>query len=131
MKGIVVFGMIFCGLFFVWQGGKAQTMLEFSQVLLVNSNVQTVPVGKVWKVSSIAPTLGHRSSSSSTPPYEYYIQLNGQQRYCGHGSCQNTTYSYGIPASSIVLDFWLPAGTTLAAGTNVGEVSVIEFNVIP
>jgi hypothetical protein len=26
---------------------------------------------------------------------------------------------------------WFPAGTTLAASTNVGFISVMEFNVVP
>jgi hypothetical protein len=27
--------------------------------------------------------------------------------------------------------FWLPAGTTLAAGSGIGLISVIEFSIIP
>jgi hypothetical protein len=37
----------------------------------------------------------------------------------------------GYSANLVFQPLWLPAGTTLAAGTNVFGVSVIEFTVVP
>jgi hypothetical protein len=36
-----------------------------------------------------------------------------------------------VTAQPTKLPLWLPAGTTLAAGTKVSAISVLEFNIIP
>jgi hypothetical protein len=40
-------------LVFVYAGLNAQQSLEFSQGLIMDNNVQTVPAGKIWKVTGI------------------------------------------------------------------------------
>ena len=126
MKKLIVIASLFSVVSMVAQGN-----LQFNQVKLV-STVETVPVGKVWKVTGILPSSGFRyTSSSSTPPYEYGLLVNGIQRIIGHGSYVNGYYSSGFTAQSFGGDLWLPGGTTLAAGSNVGEISIIEFNIVP
>lgn len=118
---------------------QAQGELQFNRVVLV-SGAQTVPAGKVWKVEGAAvsaapdpPTLqSHKNIATAN------ILINGNT------TVVNATYTaYGVPAVSwgtsaaittgnpTRFPLWLPAGTTLAASTNVVYVSVIEFNVVP
>jgi hypothetical protein len=128
MKKLYLFLVI---IFFAGIKLHAQQNLQFNQVILVNTTAQTVPSGKVWKITGFMPSIGFRSTSGSTSPYEYLIQVNGVNRVFGHGSYMNTSYGVAFPISNINSEFWLPAGTTLAAGSNVGEISVIEFNIVP
>ena len=104
---------------------NAQNQLTFNQVLLVSS-LDTVPQGKVWKVTNILPTLDGTGSSE--------IQVNGNDivvafaigdaQYVGNANYVSHDYSYnGLQGA-----YWLPEGTTLQAGTNVQYISVIEFN---
>ncbi|MBM3171360.1 MAG: hypothetical protein FJZ75_07110 [Bacteroidetes bacterium] len=92
---------------------QAQT-LQFSQVLLV-STTQTVPANKVWKVESVMPinqqSIYHQIVVNST------TIIVGTTNYTG-------SWFNAFP-------MWLPAGTTLAAGSTVFRVSVIEFTVVP
>lgn len=118
---------------------NAQGTLQFNQVKLVSS--ETVPSGKVWKVVSVISTSdlsiagGVDASSKSTQiaidGITCYVVQNSSWIGSSSGSNANPRpYGYSSVAPT-ALPLWLPAGTTLAAGTNVSKVSVIEFNVIP
>jgi hypothetical protein len=115
--------------------------LQFNQVKLV-STVETVPVGKVWKVESASfaggsvfcvggPPAGATVYCGSQALQNYGIvgvmsfNINGQTNYIS-----NLTHS-GISTQITPFPFWLPAGSTLAASTNMRYLSVIEFNIIP
>lgn len=134
----------------------AQGNLQLNQVKLVTS-VETVPVGKVWKVESALtgeeryPTSGTTLASNSR-----FILVNGTS-ICVHeehvattgvgfnGCCgggfwmsnvgmavnSTTPVLVQVTAQPTKLPLWLPAGTTLAAGTKVSSISVLEFNIIP
>ena len=105
---------------------NAQNQLTFNQVLLVSS-LDTVPQGKIWKVTNILPTLDGSGSSK--------IQVNGNDIVVAFSMSSNTqnsssgnfennhNYYNGLQGS-----YWLPEGTTLQASTNVQYISVIEFN---
>ena len=102
----------------------AQNSMEFSRVLLVET-LDSVPQGKIWKVSNILPTL---NGSGSTR-----IQVNGNDIVVSYGASA-TTYAYNNVGHSYNYNglqgpYWLPEGTTLQAGTNVQYISVIEFNI--
>lgn len=109
---------------FISNSLQSQT-LQFSQVLLI-STVQTVPANKVWKVEAVIP---------DGPT------LFNQYNWGTQGSCRitinnHTTAISGWQASGTILysfnqPLWLPAGTTLAAGSNTFRISVIEFTVVP
>jgi hypothetical protein len=113
------------------KAAAAQGTLQFNQVLLISSNPETVPAGKVWKVTGYAASIFYGTSSSTTaaPGFTYFI--NGNTRYFGHRGTLHTSYNASVPGSNYFTPFWLPAGTSLQAGSGVGEISVIEFNVIP
>lgn len=116
MKNVLV--LMACAL-----GGMAwgQT-LQFSQVLLIGSNTQTVPAGKVWKVETVLPEGQGITSLSRTP---LFIAVNANS--VGMGGFINYGSTLDIHSQPV----WLPAGTTIAAGQNVFRVSVIEFTVLP
>jgi hypothetical protein len=113
----------------------AQT-LQFSQVMLVSSS-ETVPAGKVWKLegvnysASLPNTAKTTSSSITTVNFDATISLNGQsvpalsmRSRAVSSSSSNLIWEKSWP-------IWIPAGTTLAPGTNVLSISVIEFTVVP
>lgn len=119
---------------------KSQGNLQFNQAKLVTT-VETVPAGKVWKVEnatynggaifclSTGPsTVNCGSSLGGIGVYGYMsFNINGQATYI-YGTNAN---GYGGYSAPLPFPFWLPAGATLAAGTNVRYLSVIEFNVVP
>ena len=114
----------------------AQT-LSFSQVKLV-STVQTVPPNKVWKVENILPSVRPTTTNFNGQSFVnftllvngltvFYLSTESLGNLQGNGTTGITAVTAGIGASPI----WLPAGTTLAVGSNLHAISVIEFNVIP
>lgn len=108
---------------------SAQFTLQYNRTLLVNSS-QTVPSGKVWKVESAFFTTSFSISTGTTSS-----QSNTSSMLVNGGSVfLATSWGNSNATSSIILTklpVWLPAGTTLAPGTNVSNLSVIEFNEIP
>jgi hypothetical protein len=114
-------------LFFIASTVQGQT-LQFSQVLLV-STTQTVPANKVWKVEGFMPS----QSLITYNVKDFSIVVDNSQVYVAgsHQGNAGSQYGYGYFASLDFQPLWLPAGTTLAAGTNVFRVSVIEFTVVP
>ena len=93
---------------------QAQT-LQFSQVLLV-STTQTVPANKVWKVESPLPSWGGGATTNT-------ITIDGNLVVVTIGGSSSI--------SGISFPLWLPSGTTLAPGSNIPRISVIEFTVVP
>jgi hypothetical protein len=106
--------------------------LAFSQTLLINNAPQTVPANKVWKVESFLPTT---VKVTSTFPTAFNMLVNGSAFPVGHSAFGNTSGNNAEAWSSSMVNssfpFWLPAGTTLAAGSGIGLISVIEFSIIP
>jgi hypothetical protein len=122
---------------------KAQS-LTFSQVLLVESSAQTVPPGKVWKVVSCmgdATTSVNYTAGNVTFPPRHYIVMNGSNiavianiEVSGTGMLYSggTYYKWWtMMETCTTMPIWLPESTTLAAGSNVTAISVIEFSVVP
>ena len=118
---------------------SAQGNLQFNQVKLVTS-LETVPVGKVWKIESVIYNIpftasGYQSTNGGCNSPNYYestaIEIAGTPTKVGQGtqpaSYSNLTYTH----SYTMLPLWIPAGTTLSGGTCLNKVSVIEFNIIP
>ena len=132
MRNLLLFAFV-VSLFALAKTVQAQT-LQFSQVLLV-STTQTVPANKVWKVEGFMPSQSLIAPWGST--VNFSITVNNSQIFvAGEFHSHTTNGSGGVAQTGYTasLDFqplWLPAGTTLAAGTNVFGVSVIEFNVVP
>jgi len=107
---------------------NSQGNLQFNQVLLV-STVQTVPVGKVWKIESVTysgglPFLGASSASATADQ----IKINSINQVVRSLSSQ---YNGGMTVWEQTFPIWLPSGTTLEVSTGVNNISVIEFNIVP
>jgi len=102
----------------------AQNSMEFSRVLLVES-LDSVPQGKIWKVSNIMQTAGSSGSR--------IITVNGNDIIVSYSTTWSTnnyfTSSHSYNYNALQGPYWLPEGTTLQAGTNVKYISVIEFNI--
>ena len=102
----------------------AQNSMEFSRVLLVET-LDSVPQGKIWKVTNILQT--HGSSGNR------HISVNGNDIIVSYGAGATTYDPYSAGHSynynGLQGPYWLPEGTTLQAGTNVQYISVIEFNI--
>ena len=106
---------------------KAQNSMQFSKVLLVEA-LDTVPQGKVWKVTNVLQSLVGNGSfkikvNGNDIVVGYSLSSNGQTN--GTGNFQNShNYYNGLQGS-----YWLPEYTTLQVGENVKYISVIEFNI--
>jgi hypothetical protein len=101
----------------------AQNSMEFSRVLLVET-LDSVPQGKIWKVSNILQTHGSLGNRQ--------ISVNGNDITVSYSSGFNSTnwnFGYSYNYNALQGPYWLPEGTTLQAGTNVQYISVIEFNI--
>jgi hypothetical protein len=110
--------------------GFSQGNLQFNQVKLV-STIETVPVGKVWKVEA---AFGDALlSNCSTQPMHRILVNNNQLTVSNVSSVGFNNYCNGWQGTVCVttFPFWLPAGSTLAISSNVVSISVIEFNIIP
>jgi len=111
----------------------AQGNLQFNQVKLVTT-VETVPVGKVWKVEAV---LGQRSVSGTTSFHQTHdVIINGitvnftQDLSIARATGSGNTFGASAEGVSTV-PFWLPAGSTLAISNNVSFISVLEYNIVP
>lgn len=105
----------------------AQGNLQFNQVKLV-STVETVPSGKVWKVENAIFAGG--------TPFTITTYTYGSMSYAVNGLACYISSSGGPPtgnnyANASTFPFWLPAGSSLASGSNMRYLSVLEFNIIP
>lgn len=116
--------LMFCALLLSGVNAIAQGNLQYNRVLLVTT-VQTVPSGRVWKVESIGSSNGDMLSASSNGPR---ITVNGTNIFLVNYSNMATSSNTFFPS---MLPMWLPANTTLAAGTGTGWVSVVEFLIVP
>ncbi len=124
------FFTLFCCLFSLL--ASTQGTLEFNQVKLITGN-ETVPTGKVWKVTSFIPTDVYRSDYSPAPR-TYVLGINGTNRNIGHSGIGDANSRYSSVMTFIPLPLWLPEGTSInpsVSGSYLYGVNVIEFNVVP
>jgi hypothetical protein len=116
----------------------AQGNLQFNQVKLVSA-LETVPVGKVWKIESviynIPQTASGYQSTNGGCSYAYYestaIEIAGTPTKVGQGTQPAAYSNLAYTHSYTMLPVWIPAGTTLSGGTCLNKISVIEFNIVP
>lgn len=105
----------------------AQNSMEFSRVLLVET-LDSVPQGKIWKVTNILPTLNGSGSciikvNGNDIVVAFSLSSNTHTNPTHYNQTNNHNYYNGLEGA-----YWLPEGTTLEAGTNIQYISVIEFN---
>ena len=107
----------------------SQGNLQFSQVKLVTS-LETVPVGKVWKIEGVTFSSGIPGGDGNTWVAHNSIQINGVTTVVR----SSVNVQWNGPAYETwqqTFPIWLPAGTTLATSTGVNYISVLEFNIAP
>ena len=135
---------------------NAQGNLQFNQVKLI-TELETVPVGKVWKVeSALSGEERYPTSGAALPSNSRFILVNGTSvcvheehvattgvgfnGCCGGGFWMNnvgmavnstTPVLVQVSAQPTKLPLWLPSGATFAVGAKVSSISVVEFNIIP
>lgn len=135
--------LLFSFLLIISIGSQAQGNLQFNQAKLITT-LQTVPMGKVWKVESYAYNGGAAFAGTQSNFYTndgIYERtcINALMSYQVNGNTVQIPVSLSRSSNSglISLDglnlfpFWLPEGSSLAAGTNMTYLSVLEFNVVP
>jgi hypothetical protein len=127
--------LIILSILFIAIGAKAQGNLQFNQVKLVTT-VQTVPANKVWKVENILPSAALTVSGFTSSSINFTLLVNGTAIYWLSSSNAGNNTGAGLVSSPVTQTIgqnpiWLPSGTTLAVGSNVNSISVIEFNIIP
>ena len=109
----------------------SQGNLQFNQVKLVSA-IETVPAGKVWKVTNFLPTPNGNYQVLTKPGLaEYLININGVAMNLGRRAFLNSNQNYHFDEVRHTGDIWLAAGTTLSAFQNIAHLSVIEFNIVP
>ncbi len=121
--------LVFFAFIFFGAHSKAQGNLQFNQVKLVSA-IETVPAGKVWKVTNYLPTPNGNYQFAQIGLAEYLININGVAVNLGRRAYYNTSYGL-MDEVRHTGDIWLAAGTTLSAFQNIAHLSVIEFNIIP
>jgi hypothetical protein len=109
--------------------GFSQGNLQFNQVKLV-STIETVPAGKVWKVTNYLPTPNGNYQFAQIGLAEYLININGVAMNLGRRAYYNSSYGL-MDEVRHSGDIWLAAGTTLSVFQNIAHLSVIEFNIVP
>ncbi len=115
---------------FIALSSFSQGNLQFNQVKLISAQ-ETVPSGKVWKVESALFAGG--------APFQVTTYTQGSMSYLTNGTTciiansinGASSTNNNSPVSENAFPFWLPAGSTLASGTNMRYLSVIEFNIVP
>ena len=107
-----------------------QGNLQFNQVKLV-STIETVPTGKVWKVESSIFSGGAPFSITSYSVGSMSYFINGNTCFVAQSGASPNTSNNNSPVKDNAFPFWIPAGTTLASGTNMRYLSVLEFNIVP
>jgi hypothetical protein len=117
--------------------------LSYSRVILIESTPQTVPVGHVWKVESAVSQVPAQVNTAgwsgvATPTAHFQMVINGNalniSKVESSAMAPFTTSQISFSISGIdhfSFPMWLPAGTSLAAGTNIRYLSVIEFRENP
>ena len=113
MKKIIFITLLFCGLAFTVQSQS----LQFSQVLLVSS-LDTVPQGKVWKITSILATTSSTSNTSYHPSFKIDGYSHQAYGYLGNG----TVREFPLPIG-------LPEGVTIQPIGFMQGFSIVEFTV--
>jgi len=122
---LITFLILSCNLFYA-QSTATSYNLGFSQVKLVGNIEETVPSGKVWKITNVLPSQTHSNSSVLIKVNQSNIEIISNNR-------DQNTNQYNDPSisSMTILNgaIWLPANTDLQASDNCQYISVVEFNI--
>ncbi|MEI6766618.1 MAG: hypothetical protein WCM76_13375 [Bacteroidota bacterium] len=108
--------------------GAQNYTLHFSQVKLIGTTVETVPVGKVWKIENvILPNLAYIKYSQSlggscgcgvgsSYSRDEYVTAYTATALAGRNNISINSISYALnPTTTTSNIVWLPAGSTVGA----------------
>ena len=124
MKKIILISfLLLSSILFYGQGTSYN--LGFSQVKLVGNTTETVPSGKVWKITNIMPSTTAATSSVDIKVNGNSVRVKAEDYRHSTGQNQSLSSSWTILSGA----YWLPAGTSLAAHSNCEYISVVEFNI--
>lgn len=120
--------------FFLSFGFNAQGNLQFNQIIRVVEVLQTVPVGKVWKVESYLENelISSNSSSSSCTSSTIHRPLiinNGFYYFVGDVAWGSTNNLQMMNHNKFPI--WLKSGDQIRTTCSSDFASVIEFNIVP
>jgi len=112
MNKIIFITLLFCGLAFTAQ---SQSLIYSKVILLTATDLDTVPQGKVWKVTSYQSSAGANQS--------IYMKVNntGMAIYSRHFQ-SNSQVKRESP-----FPMWFPAGTTIQPWSYCDFLNIIEF----
>ena len=106
------------------------TNLNFEPKVITTATV--VPEGKLWKVSSVLlrEELEFRTNTfgNTTSDFNVKISINNAEflvAEMGNGSSSITNGARIFLSNN---EYWLPAGTTLNIGKNLGAISILEYD---
>lgn len=120
---LISFLLLLCSLFY---GQGTSYNLGFSQVKLVGNTTETVPSGKVWKITNVMPSSNSTSSNVDIKVNSNTVRVKSMDFYQGGTSTSTPTIgSWNLLNGAI----WLPSGTSLSSHTNCQYISVVEFNI--
>ncbi len=119
--------------------------LQFGKSRLVSSRTDTVPTGMVWKIESFVYSRPVADCPAGTTPVNISdsIVINGNklmvraQRFSAQNASYQWSHGFGVSWSPEYIiweqktPMWLPAATTIAAGSGVLYISVLEFKETP
>ena len=120
---LVSFLLLLCSLFY---GQGSSYNLGFSQVKLVGNTTETVPSGKVWKITNIMPSSNSTSDNVDIKVNSNVVRVKSMDFFQGGTSTSTPTIaSWNLLNGAL----WLPSGTSLSSHTNCQYISVVEFNI--
>ena len=100
--------------------------LKFSQIILVNNNPQTVPVGKVWKIEKIVT---NDPMNQNLFGANFGVIINGTAYYFNENFAGFNSQIYFPGATNGPM--WLPENTSIATKNGNSLMSIIEFYNLP
>lgn len=119
----------------------SQPSLEFNgvRVIVAADGTVAVPAGKVWKIegvfysSTVPEPICPGSSTCTSLSHSDVIQVNSAnvqvRAFRNRGAAYSGSTFITVHQWEQKFPMWLKAGNTLAVGTGVSSISVIEFNV--
>ena len=106
------------------------TNLNFEPKVITTATV--VPEGKLWKVSSVLlrEELEFRTNTfgNTTSDFNVKISINNAEFLIAEMGSGGSSITDGARIFLSNNEYWLPAGTTLNIGKNLGAISILEYD---
>ncbi len=92
------------------------------------TNLQSVPVGKKWKITSVLPNVPITTANPTQQPYikDFSIKINSNIKYVGAVKL-GPDFGQNSAFQSLDGSIWLPSGTTLEPFSNIYGITIQEY----